>query len=383
DYFSYNHDFAYFCLPPALKKTNQKPIPQSQWEYDNLRNWGKESQRATAKNCFYPIIVKDTTILDFGDVCSDSFHPGTCNRIRNDGTIEIYPVDSSGTERKWRYARDTVETINHLLKVHVTNTGEVQILKAKDSIQYKTVWDDAIYIAGDYGTRLLTEMGIFPEENLYPKSVYTVRDSIHAVSDDKSIVLDFFAGSGTTAHAVMDLNKEDDGKRKYILVEMANYFDTILIPRLKKLCYSFSWKGGKPQDGDGISQFFKYQVLEQYEDTLDNIELTPNKTAQSLFKDVYLLKYFLDYETRGDPSLLNMGMIKNPFDYKLRVNLEEVGEPQEMVVDIPETFNYLLGLTVKMLKTREQSDRSNLKKKVSIRPRGKRRKRYSYSMERI
>lgn len=353
DYFSYNHDYAFFCISPGLKKTNQKPIPQSEWEYENLRKWGKESERETAKNCFYPIIVKNNSIIGFGDVCSESFHPGASNIKRKDGSIEVYPVDSSGVERKWRYARNSVEDIKHLLKVYITNKGEVQILKARDSIQYKTVWDDPIYIAGDYGTRLLTEMGIFPEEEMYPKSIYTVRDSIHAVSDGNSIVLDYFAGSGTTAHAVMKLNKEDGGKRKFILVEMANYFDTVIIPRIKKISYSFNWKNGKPQDTDGIGVFFKYQILEQYEDTLDNIELTENKQAESLFKDEYLLKYFFDFETRESPYLLNIENLKNPFTYKLKVNLQEVGEPEEMIIDIPETFNYLLGLKVRKIKIRE------------------------------
>lgn len=144
----------------------------------------------------------------------------------------------------------------------------------------------------------------------------------------------------------MKLNKEDGGKRKFILIEMADYFYTIIIPRIKKIAYSFNWKDGKPQDSDGVGVFFKYQILEQYEDTLDNIELKENKQAPEL------LKYFLDYETRENPSLLNIDHLKNPFSYKLKVNLEEVGKPQEMVVDIPETFNYLLGLKVKKIKTR-------------------------------
>ena len=70
------------------------------------------------------------------------------------------------------------------------------------------------------------------------------------------------------------------------------------------------------------------------------------------FGDDYLLKYFLDYETRESPYLLNIDRLKSPFSYKLKVNLEEVGEPQEMGVDIPETFNYLLGLKVKKMKAR-------------------------------
>lgn len=104
--------------------------------------------------------------------------------------------------------------------------------------------------------------------------------------------------------------------------------------------------------------FFKYQIIEQYEDTLDNIELEENKEAEMLFKDEYLIKYFLDYETRESPYLLNIEKLDKPFSYKLKVNLSEVGEPTEMIVDIPETFNYLLGLKIKKIKTKY---RNNLK----------------------
>jgi len=58
DYFSYSHDYAYFCIPPTLSETHGKPIPESEWEYDNLRKWGRESERETARNCFYPIYVE-------------------------------------------------------------------------------------------------------------------------------------------------------------------------------------------------------------------------------------------------------------------------------------------------------------------------------------
>jgi len=113
--------------------------------------------------------------------------------------------------------------------------------------------------------------------------------------------------------------------------------------------------------------FFKYIILEQYEDTLDNIELKENQKAQELFKDEYLLKYFLEFETRESPYLLNIDHLKTPFAYKLKVNLSEVGEPQEMVVDVPETFNYLLGLKVKKIKARgiatHPSDARNDKKR--------------------
>ena len=82
------------------------------------------------------------------------------------------------------------------------------------------------------------------------------------------IILDFFAGSGTTGHAVINLNRADGGNRKYILVEMGQHFYTVILPRLKKVIYSDKWKDGQPNGGQGISHFFKYYRLEQYEDTL-------------------------------------------------------------------------------------------------------------------
>jgi adenine-specific DNA-methyltransferase len=158
-------------------------------------------------------------------------------------------------------------------------------------------------------------------------------------------VLDYFLGSGTTTAVAQKT------RRKWVGVEMGGHFETIVMPRMKRVLLGeqigvsneVGWNGGG---------FFKYQILEQYEDTLDNIELTPNKQAQLKFGDEYLLKYFLDYETRENPSLLNVEHLRRPFAYKLRVNLEEVGEPQEMVVDIPETFNYLLSLKVSKVKVR-------------------------------
>jgi len=170
--------------------------------------------------------------------------------------------------------------------------------------------------------------------------------------DRNNFICDFFAGSGTTAHSVMKLNKEDNGRRKYILIEMADYFNTLIIPRLKKVCYSFNWKDGKPQDDDGISQMIKYQYLEQYEDTLHNIEFPQEEKGQKILeflpeeeKSKYLIKYMLQFETEGSSSLLDLKQFANPFEYKLKVISGNKAE--EIVnVDLVETFNYLIGLRI-------------------------------------
>jgi len=166
---------------------------------------------------------------------------------------------------------------------------------------------------------------------------------------DDSVILDYFAGSGTTGHAVIDLNREDKGNRKYILVEMGNYFNTVTKPRIKKAVYSKDWKDGKPQNKNtGISQIFKYVRLESYEDTLNNIDLVRSAEQEGQFRqnsmlfNEYLVSYILDIESRG--SLLSLDRFKAPFDYKM--NIVENNEMKETNIDLVETFNYLLGLTV-------------------------------------
>lgn len=352
DYFSYNHEFAYFCIPPLLPQTHGTPVAETEWEYDNLRKWGRESERFTAKTCFYPIFVEDGAIVGFGDVCDDDFHPGQSNVVLEDNAdrVAVYPVDSQSVERKWRYSRDSVGNILPLLRVHFTTSGELQIQKAKAVKPIKTLWDDSRYIAGDYGTKWLTWLGLKVAENLYPKSIYTVQDSIYAVSDPDDVVMDYFAGSGTTGHAVINLNREDGGTRKYILVEMGEYFDSVLKPRIQKVIYSKDWKDGRPVSREGTSHILKYMTLESYEDTLNNLSLRRTGLQEDLIesnaalREEYMLSYMLSFETKGSPSLLNLNAFEDPFSYKLNITRDDETRPEN--VDLVETFNYLLGLTV-------------------------------------
>ncbi len=165
--------------------------------------------------------------------------------------------------------------------------------------------------------------------------------------------LDYFAGSGTTGHAVINLNREDNGNRKYILVEMGDHFDTVLKPRIQKVIYSKDWKNGKPVSREGISHMFKYIRLESYEDTLTNIELQRSKPQQLLldkagsFRESYMLKYMLDVESRGSQTMLNIDNFDDPWNYKLLVGAGSVGETKPVNADLIETFNWLLGLQVR------------------------------------
>jgi len=175
-------------------------------------------------------------------------------------------------------------------------------------------------------------------------------------------VLDYFAGSGTTGHAIINLNREDGGNRKYILVEMGHYFDTVLKPRILKVIYSKDWRDGKPTSRDtSVSHMLKYVTLEQYEDTLNNIAFTNGKEGQAameLFGDEYLLRYVLDFETRASETLLNVERMNAPFRYKL--TLRDGEQTRNLPVDLPETFAYLLGMRVKCRRAYHDGERRYL-----------------------
>lgn len=183
----------------------------------------------------------------------------------------------------------------------------------------------------------------------HPVSLYM--DLIGSTTQKKhSITIDFFAGSGTSGHAIINLNRNDNGERNYILVEVGEYFESVTKPRIQKVIYSEDWRDGKPVSRNGSSHCFKYMRLESYEDTLNNLQLHRTDQQQALltqeyFGEEYLLHYMLDVESRD--SLLNLDMFKRPFGYKLKVT--ENNELNEQEVDLVETFNYLIGLAVKSM----------------------------------
>jgi adenine-specific DNA-methyltransferase len=183
----------------------------------------------------------------------------------------------------------------------------------------------------------------------HPVSLYETL--LGAASPDVGdVVLDFFAGSGTNCHAVINLNRQDGANRKCILVEIADHFDTVLLPRIKKVTFTPEWKDGKPtrqatpEESARSPRIVKYLRLESYDDALNNIKYTSAQQELYDFND-YLLKYMLSWETKDSETLLNLEKISRPFDYKL--NIVNGQESRQEDVDIPETFAYLLGLRTK------------------------------------
>jgi adenine-specific DNA-methyltransferase len=360
NHFSFTNEYAIFSVAQARGALNRLERQRQDWDWSNFRNWGGESLRTDAANCFYSVVVCNGEIVGFGDVWFDeNKSPSSANVSASNRRTEIFPIDKNGVERKWRYERGTVEGIVGRLRVVEGSDGVLSIEIAKTSDQFKTVWYSPKYNAGDNGTRLVRGMGVPIDEFSYPKSIFTVQDCIFSVTTSESQILDYFAGSGTTGHAVINLNRADGGNRKYILVEMGGYFETVLKPRIAKVAYSDTWKGGKPVNRNtGVSHCFKYIRLESYEDSLNNLALQQSDTQKQLLlsssasgegslREKYLLNYMLNVESRESQSLLNVSAFTDPTEYKLKVKNAGSDESYEANADLVETFNYLIGLTVK------------------------------------
>lgn len=349
DRFSYTNDYAYFMIP-RTEKLRKKELDEAKAK--PLMKTGGESLREDGLNMFYPIYVRGDRVSRLGDVPEDDFHPKSHERKLPSGEVEVWPIDSEGKERKWRYKADSLKDLLENVEVRKGRDGRLVPYLSKDTESYRTVWDGAEYNAAEYGSTLLKKMlGSAAEAFSFPKSIHTVKDSIHAcLEKSDGVILDFFAGSGTTAHAVIELNREGNGKRKYVLVEMGSYFDKVLLPRIKKAVYSTEWEDAKPTRRDGISHAFKYIRLESYEDALANVRLARSPTQQKLLdkqpalRSEYVLRYMLDQEAKGSPSLLNAVAFEDPFSYELTVTRD--GDQKSVKADLVETFNFLLGLKV-------------------------------------
>lgn len=137
DNFSATHEYAYFVYPiPGRSIAEQYREDPKEWDKRGLRDvTGDDSLRTAGKTCFYPIYVKDGTIIGFGDVCADDYHP-TVNIKREDGIIEVYPIDPEGIERKWRFSRDTIEAIHSQLSAnYIANRDIWDIQRLKKDLQ--------------------------------------------------------------------------------------------------------------------------------------------------------------------------------------------------------------------------------------------------------
>lgn len=291
--------------------------------------------------------------------------------IINPKTGEEHYPSSNGN---WRFNQQKVTEllINNEIHFGDDELGRPKLKRflcdVKDGISYTTLWDFVPLNARGSAemSMILGNMTIFDN----PKPMGVISELCRLGAFKNTYILDYFAGSGTTGHAVINLNREDGGNRKYILVEMGDYFDTVLKPRIEKVVYSSEWKDGKPTARNkGISQCFKYIRLESYEDTLNNIEFDTNPERDQFLasnpelRENYFLRYMLEAETDGSVSLMNGERFADPMNYRMIIRKPGSAECTEQPIDLIETFNYLIGLCPTYIDTPVRFDATFKRKK--------------------
>ena len=277
----------------------------------------------------------------------------------------VHPVTKKPCTMPARGWRNPPETMRTLLEQDLVLFGPDETTQPTRKYPLRDNLSEnvpSLYYFGGSDLGLQSSLGyLFPNPKPVRLGEYVI--SI-AAPEENSVVLDCFAGSGTTGHAVVKLNREDDCQRKFILVEMDGYFDTVLLPRMKKFTFTPEWKDGKPkrmatrEEAERSPRIFKYMRVESYEDALNNIDFDAESGQQALEFEDYLIKYMLRWEARGCETLLNVEKLVRPFDYKLHVHAD--GQTSVKVADVPETFNYLLGLHVETRQVHDDGERRYL-----------------------
>ena len=378
--FSPTHEYALFfgntaSIPGTLDKTENElaryPLEDEKGRYawNNLIRHGSGDRRQDRPTMFYPIYVSEKNTMRVPEMEWDNQREEykILEESRKD-EITVWPIvigAGGAVEKRWHRGPDRVKDRPSDYRVRrgdEVDQGDTAIhidfkIRMDVSSMPKTWWDDKRYASANLGPKVLKE--IFGERNFdFAKALGLVEDCLRAsLCDTRSTILDYFAGSGTTGHATINLNRKDGGQRKYILVEVGHHFDTVLLPRMKKVVHSLDWKEGKPVSRKGVTQLFKYVRLESYEDTLDGLELTPPSSGQqdllvnnSALAEDYRLRYSLGEETSESACLLRKHFT-DPFAYTLSIVRD--GVRRETPVDLPETFNFLIGLR---LESRRQID---------------------------
>ena len=361
--FAKNADDTFFNLrdlTPDEVAAYDQTDKTGKYYWDNLRRRGGNSRPSDRPKQWFPLYIDypNVRVPAMEWIEADKAYSILDSIRANEG--EAWPVDPRGEKRIWRTnpagARKRIRDGDISV---LTKAGRHEVsLKSRipTGKKPKTLWRDSRHSATTYGSKLLID--ILGSGNMfsYPKSLHLVADCIAAWLPSDGAVLDFFGGSGTTAHAAISLNREDDGARFFTLIEMGNYFYNTTLPRVKKAIYSSSWKDGSPRIRDGVSYAFKYLALESFEDSLNNLILpdesilTQHATPETapLRRD-YTLRYWLNLETANSPSLLNLREFADPTAYKLKIKQPGTAVQVDKAVDLVETFNWLIGLHVAWL----------------------------------
>ena len=377
--FSPAHEYALFygneeSIPGSLEKTEQQLAhyslidEQGRYAWNKLIRTGTGDKREDRPKLFFPIYVgKNDKIRIPKMQWDESKREYEILESPQAGEVAVLPIGSNGNgkvEKRWRQGRERILKHPDEYRAKRGAKGEITI-QFKDRMDEKatpiTWWGANKYASAVHGAIVLKN--IFGDKPFdFAKALELVKDCLLAAGagDTDSRVLDFFAGSGTTGHAVVNLNREDGGRRKFILAEMGDYFDRVLLRRLKKIVFAPDWKDGKPANQPSAAavargpRVLKYHRLESYEDALDNVEFAEvDKADLKLFGAEFQHRYMLRWESSGSATFAPGGLLDSPFTYALpRAGKEKVAH-----ADLPETFYYMAGIRIQSREATKDSGR--------------------------
>ncbi len=349
------HEYALFygqsddAIPNSLALTdkrlarypNKDRVGRFAWA--NFIRSGSNDKRSDRPKLFYPIFVDNYNTIRIPNLeWDDSKREYKLLEQPSKDEKIIYPVIEKGgnlIEKNWQ--RGHIRVTSEL--------GEYRIRRVKDkiSIDFKTRmdedslpitwWGKSEYASANHGALELKKL--FGDKDFdFPKAKELVKDCIRVQSNNKNgIILDYFSGSGTSGHAVMELNREDNGRRKSILIELGEHFINVILPRMKKLSFSLDWDNGNAINSKSIGGFFKYYELEQYEETLRKAKY---EDKGALPKDIYHQYIFFK-----DLKLANEVVKLDDESRSIKVDLTKLHNK----IDIPETLSFLTGKFIKQI----------------------------------
>jgi len=247
-----------------------------------MRDFDPNATRERKPDYWYPVYVsKDLS---------------TVSLVRKKGYFEILPISSTKREVTWNQKKETFLRNFNAGEVFVKErNGKLELFrKVRASQPVKTLWTDKRYDATSHGTKLLkSTMGRKPNFS-YPKSLYTVLDTIQIMTGKNDIVLDFFAGSGTTGHAVLALNEEDGGNRQFILVEQLDDHIAVCKERITKVM----------KNANSGAQFVYFELKQHNQNFMNDIQSADNTrklmSVWNAMKANSSLDYNLDMKAQVD-----------------------------------------------------------------------------------
>lgn len=261
------------------KRYNKTDDDGRLYREEDLRKRGTHDERSDRPNLFYPFFYNEST---------NELLIGNNEDETPSGFIRIEPMKDKDVEGTWRWGKETaLEYKSYIHPRYMPNKGqwslfEWQYLDERGDVKPTTLWDFKD-VNSERGTETFIKfLGFNKSDFPNPKPVGTIERVIKIATAPDSIILDSFAGSGTTAHAVLNMNKQDGGNRKFILIEMMDYADTLTAERVRRVIDGYG-EGKKAVEGTGGG----FTFYELGDTLLDGEYLNENVPIEKIRSYVY------------------------------------------------------------------------------------------------